>query len=395
VKKVFHDSELAKLRVLRQQRLDKDARKGRPPSRTAKISTPGPSIKSLLNKKRSAWSRHKQKFFEIYYAPRPYIKDPVTVQIKGRIGIEEDPRTFLRLAESIIDLETKQIKFDLKECSFIWPSAVTLLCSLKVWGEITRDRRFPFPRISSTASDTEAVNAYLNHCGFYDYVSRPPDPTSDMFDDQKVVKIIRETSKSNIKPRHQQIRKLLSKYSLLTLEQIEDFNDSVLPEIFLNVTEHGVNYFDAGWYTLAQYRPTTGVISLCIADNGVGIKNSLLTGPQRQALLKRFKMDADNDGDLIREAVKENISGAWTASDKKGFLLKSYEKGQRRGLGLTRIKDCCRRLQIPFIILSNKGCLMIDPTGKETVSNHEKRVFAGTLYHILIPAKMQRTASEG
>jgi len=56
------------------------------------------------------------------------------------------------------------------------------------------------------------------------------------------------------------------------------FDSIILTEVFSNVTEHGVSKFDAGWWILAQYHSTHKYIQYSIADNGIGIRNSLMSG---------------------------------------------------------------------------------------------------------------------
>lgn len=340
----------------------------------------------------SLWAGVRTSFVENYYAKKAYDDgNKVTIPVPKEVGLEFDINGYLDFAESFIDNSSEELFFDMSQCEFIWPSAVTLLCSLKQWFDLTRVGNSRTPKVGSGRSNTDSVNSYLNHCGFYDYVRRPKDLAVTKFDDDKVVKILKEKSADNLTTRLKEVKKLLKQHSCLTEEQIEDFGDSVLPEVFLNVTEHGINYSYAGWYTLAQYRPTTGLITLCVADNGIGIKNSLITGPQREAILKLHSEDANNDGDFILESLKENVSGAYKASNKtEGWIWKKYERGERRGLGLTRIRDCCLRIKIPMTIISGKGAFHLSDDGKEQSFSKNKRVFAGTMYHFLIPAKKEK-----
>jgi anti-sigma regulatory factor (Ser/Thr protein kinase) len=248
--------------------------------------------------------------------------------------------------------------------------------------------------LASNDSRHQHVNQYLVHCGFYDYVKRShTHDVSDVYDDHKIVKIKRENNESEIDEREESIRLILERYSSLTEEQIEDFDCNVLIEAFNNVTEHGKSHHDSGWWTITQYHNSTGIISLCLADNGIGIKNSLATGPQSEILRKTI--GNEQDGEYIQEALKENVSGALTGSTKENrimLLKKVYKRGSRRGNGLSRIRETCSRCDIKFSLLSQYGYLSLDTNGKITrCGSTENRLFAGTLYHFTIPAKISNT----
>ncbi len=237
---------------------------------------------------------------------------------------------------------------------------------------------------------SDYVNSYLKHCGFYKYVNRPSDDVKkDYYSDEQVVKIKREKQPSNIEIREDEIINLLRKYSTLDSNQIDLFNCIVLTEILLNVTEHGVTYRDRGWWVLAQYHPSHGFISLCIADNGIGLRNIFMTGPQMSDI--PIVNNALKDAEFIKLALTEQVSGAILAPKKtKRFLLlsKRYERGSHRGNGLIRIRAACKNLQIPFAIISHNGYVFVDKNANITkIKSMQNKVFAGTLHHFLIPAK--------
>ena len=86
------------------------------------------------------------------------------------------------------------------------------------------------------------------------------------------------------------MEELLRRLSSLNNDQIEEFINYVLIEIFNSVTEHGMpqKNKDEGWWMIAQHHQRHQFISLCIADNGIGIANSLYTGPQKAEIIKRI-----------------------------------------------------------------------------------------------------------
>lgn len=321
------------------------------------------------------------------YKNRKYTDPPLTIDIKGEFGIEEQKgiSNFLSIAESIIDFRSSKLTLQLADCTRVWPSAITLLCSLKQWVELTtlRGRK---PEIRSTSSNIKNVNSYLAHCGFYDYVGRYKDTVDDSHSDVGTVKIERETMRSNSENRASQIMTLIKEHSTFSNDELESFNDCIVSEIISNITEHGISHFDRGWWLLAQHHPEHKIISLCVADNGIGIRNSLMTGPQRDSI--RLDNEPISDGKFIKLALEENISGSINASVKSGKFIKKYEAGSRRGNGLKRIKDKCKELKIPLSILSNHGYCFLDNTGQFIDYGAKKnRIFAGTMCHMVIKSK--------
>lgn len=327
---------------------------------------------------------------ESLYKKTKYHGHPLTVDISGEFGVEDKNGItyFLDRAASFIDFKSSEIIFDLKKCTRVWPSAITLLCSLKQWVELTSkpEKR---PRLASTRSDSLQVNSYLAHCGFYDYVGRPKDTIDSSYSDKEVVKIQRETKKKNIEQREKDIVELLEEYSALSKDELELFDSVVLTEIFNNVTEHGISHIDKGWWLLAQRHEQHKIISLCIADNGIGIRHSLMTGPQHDEIGKKLENTALNDGKFIKLALEENVSGSVSAAKKtEGIFRKKYETGARRGNGLKRIEKVCKDLKIPLSIISHHGYVFLDERGEIVdYGARQTRVFAGTMCHLVIKCK--------
>lgn len=333
----------------------------------------------------------RDRLFRILYHGS-YKKPPLRVGIAGEFGIEEPSEIdyFLQTANSIIDFNSTQLTLELEACTRMWPSAITLFCSLMQWVELSTRGSRRRPRIQSTPSRSDKLNSYLGHCGFYDYVKRLRDTDQDYYSDEDIVKIQRETQPINIEIRENEIIELLTNYSLLSVDQIELFNCKVLTEVLNNVTEHGVSYVDKGWWVLAQYHGKHAIISLCIGDNGIGIRHSLASGPQAKDILQKLNNTPRNDGDFIKMALEQTVSGAVEAPQKTGMLLKRYESGVHRGNGLQRITDTCKKLGIPLSILSHHGYAFVDKNGRiYKYGSMGGRVFAGTLYHMVIPAKKE------
>ena len=336
---------------------------------------------------------NRQRFRSQHYR-RSYQAAPATILIDGEFGIEDTTAIeyFLDRSNEIIDFDNRDLTIDLKNCTRVWPSAITLLCSLMQWVELSAPES-QRPRLSSIRPSSSKVNSYLGHCGFYDYVHAkdPVEKEENYYPEKEIVKIEREKKLSNIEPREDKIISLLNQFSIFDLPQIELFNSIVLTEAFNNVTEHGVSHRDKGWWLLAQYHRQHKIISLSIADNGIGIRNTLMTGPQAADIEKQLANHPENDGKFIKMAIEETVSGALAAPLKIAggyFASKKYAKGAHRGNGLKRITVACKKLKIPFTILSHHGYAFLDADGNIIKNGSmQRRVFAGTLYHLSIPAK--------
>jgi hypothetical protein len=328
------------------------------------------------------------------YSRRYYIGPDQNVNLVGELGVEETKGvdSFLKLASELVDLKSRHLNFDFKNCSRIWPSAVMLFCSMVEWSELTSIRASR-PRFSSSAPLESDVNSYLKHCGFFAFVKREragAEKDFTRFDIKRIVKIKREETADSLDKREDEIIDLMKKYSNLTEFQLEMFLDTVLIEVTRNVTEHGISNGDKGWFVLAQYHANHGIISVCIADNGIGIRHSLASGPQGEYLEKRFKNSSENDGNFVKLAITETVSGAGDAVTKESrFLGKNkFPIGSRRGHGLKRVLETCKDLKIPFSVLSHHGAVFISDTGEiERCLSMPNRVFAGTMYNFVVPAK--------
>jgi len=341
--------------------------------------------------------KNRSEFVKKYYAKIRFKIGKSKIVVKGEFGVEEQVSVsrFFDIAMQMLSTDKMNIIIDLTECTRIWPSAITLLCAFKQWIDLVSTKGMR-PTIEQYSSKTPTVNSYLDHCGFYNYVNISGRDRTVVYSESEVVKIRREEKGSDTESREKEIKQLLSKYTDLTSDEIEIFDDRIATEIFNNVTEHGISRKDAGWWILGQHHRKHGIISLCIADNGIGIRNSLMTGPQRDVLKNELSNTPQHEGAFIKKAIEKNISGAYTASIKEPLVFGLYERyprGERRGKGLERIKQNCIRLGIRLAILSCHGYYILDENGHEVLcGGQESRIFAGTMYHLTI--RTERNLSE-
>ena len=346
------------------------------------------SVEIEIAKKIKLLRVQRNHFMKAFYR-KHYKGHQIVIPIEGEFGLEKQGIVdyFFYIANNVIDFESRELIFDFSKCTRLWPSAVTLLCSLMQWVELSSRNNNRPPKLGSIPSEHSTVNSYLYHCGFYDYVKLGKKEDSSCYDDKDVVKIQREKDRRNIEQREDGIVSLLEENTNFTKDEIELFANVILIEVFNNVVEHGVGYHDNGWWILAQYHKRHGIISLSVADNGIGIRNTLMTGPQQVEIAKKLTNSPKYDGDFIKYALQENVSGAITASIKDmGFLLKKFSEGARRGNGLKRIMAACNELKVRLVLMSQNGFVQVED-GELHCQSFPNRVFAGTLYHFTIPAK--------
>ena len=181
--------------------------------------------------------------------------------------------------------------------------------------------------------------------------------------------------------------------STFSSDDLRWFHNVIIVETMNNVIEHGVPFADAGWWVMLEYIKDINMISFCIADNGIGIKNSLITGPQREYIAAENRKKLIGDGDYIKYAMKIEVSGAQTALVKKRNGKWIYKKpilvsGAHRGNGLDWIKRICEKLSIDLKILSNYGYYFYNSNEKqEYTQNFEFPIFYVTMYNFLIKGK--------
>lgn len=330
-------------------------------------------------------------FIKKFYKPIKYTNDPKEIAINGEFGIESSQGTseYIRVVEEINNTRASEITFNFTNTKRIYPSAVTLLCSFQQMITAKTQKNKGRPRIFSLGGNA-GVSLYLRESGFNDYVRIANSPKASS---QNIVKIKHEYNKKVSEARENEILSLIEQYSSFDQNQMRLFKSTVFLEALINVFEHGIPFSDAGWWTMAEYIPSLEIISVCIADNGIGIRNSLTTGPQREYLAGMIDNSPKNEGEFIKKAFELKISGATTATVKKRknhWIVRQKKdiSGAQRGNGLGWVKRSCCKLGVSVAIFSNTGYYRLDGNdGSEIKQGYDFPVFSGTMYHFAIPAR--------
>lgn len=385
-----HEFHFRKMKRLERQRLSlahKNKTKRYLRSQLNYINAHKPSYHDELRVRRN--KIRKQIFAQYHFRDKPE-----EVELIGEIGLEAADSSFakfLQLGSRIIDTNANPINLDMSFATRLWPTTITLLCSLMQWRSLAHHNRSTenFPNICSNKPQNSNLENYLIHCGFYDYVGLLKSNKGGISFHDDVVKIHREKLRSNIEERESELLSLIALKSSLSTEEQERVRCKVIPEILNNVIEHGVTCFDQGWWLIGQYHQTHKIISICIADNGIGFRWNLTTGPQEDEIESKLPNMHEYDGHFIELAFTEKVSGAGNAKTKdEGIIRKRYSKGASRGNGLKYIKQTCALCGIKLAVFSHYGYIMYDEKGTLVQRGAcENRVFAGTMYHLVIPAK--------
>lgn len=321
-------------------------------------------------------------------------QDSIPVVIDKTLGIEfGDIDSFINIGKQIVDSNANDIKLHLKNCQKLWPSAIMLLCSFHQWRNLAytyckkKNKNSQKPKLGSYGPKNLELADYLIQSGFYDYVHvehRNPPPLN--YDE--IVKLELNRNRTTIDSKMQELEDLVLNKANLTQEQKESVNCYVIPEIINNATEHGENCIDQGWWTMGQYFPEHHVISICIADNGIGFKETLTTGPQSNDIVIQKLIDDDSpETDYIELAFKDGISGAMDANKWKLNHVHEYlPLGSNRGGGMSGIKDTCKQCGIRLSIFSQSGYIIYNENGNIVSKNsYDKRIFGGTFFNLVIP----------
>ena len=316
------------------------------------------------------------------------------VVIDKTLGIEfGDIDSFIGIGKQIVESSANDVRFYLTNCEKLWPSAIMLLCSFLEWRTLAfkysqkKHKSSTRPKQGSYGPRNKELADYLCQSGFYDYVHvdyHKPIPINP----DEIVKLELNNCRTVIDKKMQELEDLITRKAQLTDSEKEAVNCKVIPEIINNATEHGENCIDQSWWTMGQYVPDLHIISICIADNGIGFKETLCTGPQSDDSIIKDLIEKDaSETQFIELAFKDGISGAMDANNWELSHIHEYlPNGRNRGGGMSGIKDTCKQCGIKLSIFSQSGYIIYDENGNISSKNSfDKRIFGGTFFNLVIP----------
>lgn len=174
---------------------------------------------------------------------------------------------------------TSPIEIDFRDCNFLAPYAVTLFAAYITWLKQTKKRAV---RVHSNRSSV--AGNYLVETGFFEILGEKP-PSDLVERPDRTVKLTRISSSADIPIFAAQVMGILQ----IEDEELEGAVKYSLVELLRNVVQHSAS--KTGGIAMAQYYPNSGLVNLCVADTGIGIKTTLNEAyPEIDSNLKALKL---------------------------------------------------------------------------------------------------------
>lgn len=222
------------------------------------------------------------------------------------------------------------VALNFETCNFIAPYGVTLFAAYALW--LREHKRC---HVSIKATPTTSAGDYLIQCGLLELLDQgkfPPSPDRP----DRIVKLTRIASSSEI-PKF-----ATSVMSILQIED-EELAGAVqysLIELLRNVVQHSAS--KCGGVAMAQYYPNSGLVEVCVADLGLGIKSTI----------NEAYPEIDTDLKAIKLATLPHVSRTFKPG---GYTSMS----DNAGLGLFFIKQIASLSGGSFFLGSRKGLVDI------------------------------------
>jgi len=170
-----------------------------------------------------------------------------------------------------------QLNFD--GCNFIAPYAVTLFAAYSLWL-----RQVQHCHMSVKASPNTVAGNYLVQSGFLELLGEQNFPTPIDRPD-RTVKLTRIAASSEIPKFANSVMDILQ----IDDEELAGAVKYSLIELLRNVVQHSASA--GGGVAMAQYYPRTGLVEICVADMGLGIKSTINEAyPEIDTHLKAIKL---------------------------------------------------------------------------------------------------------
>lgn len=170
-----------------------------------------------------------------------------------------------------------QINFD--TCDFIAPYAVTLLAAYSLWL-----RNIKQCHLSFKASPNTVAGNFLVQSGFLELMGESS-PSAAIPRPDRTVKLTRISNSSEIPHFAKSVMDILQ----IEDEELAGAVKYSLIELLRNVVQHSASV--GGGIAMAQYYPRTGLVEVCVADMGLGIKSTINEAyPEIDTNLKALKL---------------------------------------------------------------------------------------------------------
>ena len=199
---------------------------------------------------------------------------------------------------------------DFMGCDFIAPYGATLFAAYILWLKETKRRK-----VTVQSTKKSVAGNFLLQCGFFELIGEdgatPTEPRED-----RTVKLTRISSSSDIPAFANMVMNILQ----IEDEELAGAVKYSLVELLRNVVQHSGSL--NGGVAMAQYYPKTGLVEICVADTGVGIKSTI----------NHAYPEIDSNLNALKFATLPHVSGTFGPSIYGSM-------GDNAGLGLFFIKQ--------------------------------------------------------
>ena len=220
------------------------------------------------------------------------------------------------------------IEVHFENSNFIAPYAITLFAAYFLWLREVQKKSVKFQAFRNAS-----VGNYLVESGFFELFGETPPPDIQTYPD-RMVKLTRIQTSAQIAPFASKVMEVLR----IEDEELEGAVKYSLIELLRNVVQHSGSRI--GGIAMAQYFPKTGLVNICVADSGLGIKDTL-----REAY-----PELETDLHALKLATLPHVSRTFTAATYTAMR-------DNAGLGLFFIKQIASLASGSFFLGSKNGLM--------------------------------------
>lgn len=202
------------------------------------------------------------------------------------------------------------VEVDFQGCNFIAPYGATLFAAYILWLKQVKHRS-----VSIRSRKTSVAGNFLVESGFFELFGERTQKVEEVRPD-RTVKLTRIATSAEIPAFATSVMEILQ----IDDEELAGAVKYSLIELLRNVVQHSGS--KGGAVAMAQYFPTTGLVDLCVADTGVGIK----------ATINEAYPEIDNHLKAIKLATLPHVSRTFGPTVYTGMK-------DNAGLGLFFIKQ--------------------------------------------------------
>lgn len=190
------------------------------------------------------------------------------------------------------------VELNFNTCDFIAPYGATLFAAY-----VLHMRELRKCHVSLRINTNTVAGSYLVQCGFLELLGEGRYPTRTDRPD-RIVKLTRIDASAQIPGFANSVMAILQ----MEDEELAGAVRYSLIELLRNVVQHSCSR--GGGVAMAQYYPTTGLVEVCVADMGLGIK----------ATINEAYPEIDTDLRAIKLVTLPHVSRTFKPGDRKSVV---------------------------------------------------------------------------